>query len=72
MAVGIVRTRQEAIAALDAVAEYFKRAEPSSPVPIFIDRAKRLVSKNFLEVLADIVPTAVPQAREAGGLKGDN
>jgi hypothetical protein len=34
-----------------------------------LERAKRLVSKDFLEVLADIAPEAVAQARAAGGLK---
>jgi type VI secretion system protein ImpA len=66
---GVVRSRQDAIRALDAVAEFFKRTEPSSPIPLFLARAKRLVSKDFLEVLADIVPEAVAQARAAGGLK---
>jgi len=67
-AVGSIKSRQDAIRALDAVAEFFRRNEPSSPIPLFCDRAKRLVSKNFLEVLADVAPDAVSQARSAGGL----
>ena len=66
---GAIKSRQDAIAALDAVAEFFRRTEPSSPIPLFIARAKRLVSKDFLEVLADIAPDAVAQARVAGGLR---
>jgi Uncharacterized protein conserved in bacteria len=66
---GVVKSRQDAIRALDAVALFFKRTEPSSPIPMFLERAKRLVSKDFLEVLADIAPDAVAQARAAGGLK---
>jgi len=68
---GAITSRQDAIRALDAVAEFFRRHEPSSPVPLFVDRAKRLVSKNFLEVLADVAPDALPGARTAGGLKSD-
>jgi len=68
---GVVKSRQDAIRALDAVAEFFKRTEPSSPIPMFLARAKRLVSKDFLEVLADIAPEAVPYARAAGGLRED-
>jgi type VI secretion system protein ImpA len=67
-AVGPIRSREDAIRAMDAVAEFFRRHEPSSPIPLFLDRAKRLVSKNFLEVLADVAPDAVPRARAAGGL----
>jgi len=66
---GSIRSRQDAIAALDAVADFFRRTEPSSPVPMFLARAKRLVAKDFLEVLADIAPDAVAQARMAGGVK---
>lgn len=66
---GAITSRHEAIAALDAVADFFRRTEPSSPIPLFLARAKRLVSKDFLEVLADIAPDAVAQARVAGGLR---
>jgi type VI secretion system protein ImpA len=67
-AVGRIRSREDAIRALDAVAEFFRRNEPSSPVPMFIERAKRLVSKSFLEVLADIAPDGLAQARVIGGV----
>ncbi len=69
--IGPIKSRQDAIRALDAVAEFFRRTEPSSPIPLFIDRAKRLVSKDFLEVLADIAPEALAHARAASGLKQD-
>lgn len=66
-----INSRQDAIVALDAVATYFRLNEPSSPIPLFIERAKRLVAKDFLEVLADIAPDAVSTARSAGGLKDE-
>jgi type VI secretion system protein ImpA len=67
--VGPIKSRQDAVRALDAVADFFRHNEPSSPVPLLLDRAKRLVSKDFLEVLADIAPEALGVARAAGGLK---
>jgi type VI secretion system protein ImpA len=66
---GTLTSRQDAVRAMDAVADYFRRHEPSSPIPLLIERAKRLVAKDFLEVLADIAPDAVPVARSAGGLR---
>jgi type VI secretion system protein ImpA len=69
MAVGAIKSRQDAVRALEAVAEFFRRNEPSSPIPLIVDRAKRLVSKDFLEVLGDIAPDAVSTARAAGGLR---
>lgn len=68
-AIGAIRSRQDAIRALDEVASFFRQHEPSSPVPLLLDRAKRLVAKDFLEVLADIAPDALSQARAVGGVK---
>jgi type VI secretion system protein ImpA len=67
--IGAIASRADAIRALDAVAEFFRQNEPSSPIPLFLERAKRLVSKDFLQVLADIAPDALAQARAAGGLR---
>ena len=66
---GPVRSRQDAIRALDAVAQFFRQTEPSSPVPLFVERAKRLVAKSFLEVLEDMMPDSVAQARQVGGVR---
>lgn len=70
-AVGDIRSRDDALRTLDAVAAYFRANEPSSPVPLFIERAKRLVSKDFLAVLEDIAPDALPQAKAAGGIRDE-
>jgi len=67
--IGSIRSRQDAIRAIDAVATFFRRNEPSSPIPLLLDRAKRLVSKSFLEVLEDIAPESLTQARAVGGIK---
>lgn len=70
-AIGVIRSREDAIRSLDAVADFFRKNEPSSPVPLFCDRAKRLISKDFLEVLADVAPEALGSARAAGGVRGE-
>ncbi len=69
---GAIRTRRDALRCLDLVSTFFRENEPSSPIPLLIERAKRLVDKDFLEVLADIAPDALGQARSAGGLKDDD
>jgi type VI secretion system protein ImpA len=66
-----IKSRQDAIRALDAVIAYFRAHEPSSPVPLFLERAKRLVSKSFIEVLQDIAPDGLTQAHLIGGIKND-
>jgi type VI secretion system protein ImpA len=69
--VGVVRNRQDATRALDAVADFFRTHEPSSPIPLLIERAKRLVAKNFLEVLAELAPEALAPAKAASGVRDD-
>lgn len=67
--VGSIRSRDDAIRALDAVATFFRSNEPSSPVPLFVERAKRLIGRNFIEVLADMAPDGLDQARHVGGVQ---
>lgn len=66
-----IKSRQDAIRALDAVSAFFRMHEPSSPVPMFLERAKRLVSKSFMEVLEDIAPDSVGHAKLIGGIKDE-
>ncbi len=68
-AVGGIKSRQDAIRAIDVVAAYFRQNEPSSPVPLFLDRAKNLIGKNFIDILQDVVPDGVATAKQAGGIK---
>jgi len=67
--VGSIRSRDDAIRALDAIAAFFRGNEPSSPVPLFVERAKRLIGKDFIEVLADMAPDGLDQARHVGGVR---
>lgn len=65
-AVGNIRSRDDAIRALDAVAEFFRKNEPSSPVPVVVERAKMLVAKDFFEIIADMAPDGLAQAQQWG------
>ncbi len=65
---GDISSRDDVIRALDRICDYYKRYEPSSPVPLFLNRAKRLASKSFLEILRDLTPDAVNQALAIGGI----
>jgi type VI secretion system protein ImpA len=64
---GEIRSPQEALLAIEKVCQYFDRHEPSSPVPMLLRRAQRLVSKNFMEVIADICPDAMSRIEVIGG-----
>lgn len=52
---------------LDKICDYFKKNEPSSPVPLLLQRAKRLVAKDFMEILHDLTPDGVSQAQMITG-----
>jgi len=66
---GQIRTREDAVRSLEAVADFFRRSEPSSPVPMFVDRAKRLISRDFLEVLAELAPESLAAVKQVGGIR---
>ncbi|MDX1945637.1 MAG: type VI secretion system protein TssA [Pirellulaceae bacterium] len=65
---GEIASREDVIRAIDKICDYYKRYEPSSPVPLFLNRAKRLASKSFLEILRDLTPDALSQALALGGI----
>lgn len=69
---GEIRSREDVARMLDKMCEYFRRNEPSSPVPILLQRAKRLVSKDFMEILRDLTPDGVAQAEMIGGTTNDD
>ena len=65
---GEINSRDDAIRVLDRVCEYFRKNEPSSPVPLLLQRAKRLISKDFMEILRDLTPQGVSEAEMIGGV----
>lgn len=66
-AVGAIRTREDCVRALDQVCEWFQQNEPSHPAPLVIQRAKRLVKMNFLEIIRDLAPDGMPQVEGVVG-----
>jgi type VI secretion system protein ImpA len=67
--VGSVASRQDVLRALDAVMTYYVRSEPSSVVPVVVERAKRLVSMSFLDAIAELTPDVVSPVKQALGLR---
>ncbi len=51
-----VNSRADATAALDSVCAYFESNEPASPVPLLLQRAKRLIPMSFAEILRELAP----------------
>jgi len=57
---------------LDEVCEYYARQEPSSPVPLLLRRAKRLVGKDFRELLEDLAPGGVDELERVSGRQAED
>ncbi len=64
---GAIRTRADVVRALDKISEYYAECEPSSPIPLLLERVKRLVSKSFLDIIRDLAPDGVSQVEKLIG-----
>ncbi len=65
---GAIQSRADVVATLDRLCNYYAANEPSSPVPLLLQRAKRLVHSDFLQIVAELAPDALGQARSATGI----
>ncbi|MFB9269877.1 type VI secretion system ImpA family N-terminal domain-containing protein [Bradyrhizobium erythrophlei] len=51
-----IENRTQALDLLAKVASFFRAAEPSSPIPFLVDRARDLAQRDFLSLLNDVLP----------------
>ncbi|MFT7594274.1 MAG: type VI secretion system protein ImpA [Paracoccaceae bacterium] len=70
--VGGINSPSDVSNALDRIVEYYRRNEPSSPIPIIIKRAKRLVNADFLTIMQDMAPQGVDNVHLIGGIEDDD
>jgi type VI secretion system protein ImpA len=56
---------------LDELCEYYARSEPSSPVPLLLRRAQRLVGKDFVDLLKDLAPGGISEFQVISGAPSD-
>ncbi len=68
---GEIASRADVIRMLDKICKYYAQNEPASPVPLLLERAKRLVPKNFFEVLEDLAPDGMSQLLMVSGPRSD-
>ncbi len=69
---GVISGTGDVIAALDQIVAYYRRNEPSSPVPLLLQRAKRLVGADFLVIMKDMAPQGLDNVNRIGGLDDDD
>lgn len=62
-----VNSREDASQVIEAAMLYFERNEPSSPVPLLLRRAKRLINQDFVDILRELAPDALIEAKKLAG-----
>ncbi|VXB64566.1 type VI secretion system protein TssA [Massilia sp. 9I] len=60
---GEINSRADVVRMLDKILAYYQRNEPSSPVPMLLERAKRLAPKSFFEIMEELAPESVNQLK---------
>jgi type VI secretion system protein ImpA len=68
---GSVQTRAHVVKALDLVCAYYRTNEPSSPVPLILQRAQRLVEMDFMAIMTDLNPDALSRLEVITGTKSE-
>jgi type VI secretion system protein ImpA len=64
---GRVQSREDVLRAIDAICAYYAKNEPSSPVPLLLQRSKRLVMMSFMDILKEMLPDSVQAVEKITG-----
>ena len=68
---GRIESPQDVSRCIDRICDYYARHEPSSPVPLLLRRAQRLIGRDFLALLRDIAPGGINELRVLAGETDD-
>ncbi|MNJ23544.1 hypothetical protein D3C77_179320 [compost metagenome] len=68
---GECHNREQVLRALEAVERYYGHYEPSSPVPVLLQRVRRLVMMDFMQIVAELTPASMEEVRQVAGLKNE-
>ena len=71
---GQIASRADVEACLDRIVEFYEKTEPSSPIPFFVRRVRRMVKMDFLELMEEVAPGGLKDFNALAGLnegKGD-
>lgn len=64
---GRIESPQDVIRRIDEICDYYTRREPSSPVPLLLQRAKRLVGLGFADLMQDLAPGGMSELKVISG-----
>ncbi|MGV6849082.1 MAG: type VI secretion system protein TssA [Marinibacterium sp.] len=64
---GAIESPADVEKALDRIIDYYLKSEPSSPLPLLLMRAKRLIGADFMTILRDMAPQGMENAQLISG-----
>lgn len=67
VASGRIEGPQDVIRKLDEICDYYARCEPSSPIPLLLRRAQRLVGLSFVDLMKDLAPGGMSELQVISG-----
>lgn len=68
---GEIASREEVLRDLDRILAYYTRHEPSSPLPVLLNRAKNLVHADFAAIVRNLIPDGMSQFENLRGPDGE-
>ena len=64
---GDIASRDDVLRSLDKILAYYTRHEPSSPLPVLLNRAKNLVHADFAAIVRNLIPDGMSQFENLRG-----
>ncbi|WP_212798179.1 type VI secretion system protein TssA [Pseudomonas sp. St316] len=64
---GDINNRDDVLRSLDRILAYYTRHEPSSPLPVLLNRAKNLVHADFAAIVRNLIPDGMSQFENLRG-----
>lgn len=68
---GRISSPADVVRRLDEICEYYARQEPSSPIPILLRRAQKLVGMGFEDLLRNLAPGGLSELQQVAGPTGE-
>ncbi|MCD5995968.1 type VI secretion system protein TssA [Pseudomonas sp. CDFA 602] len=66
-----IASRDDVLRSLDRILTYYARHEPSSPLPVLLNRAKNLVHADFEAIVRNLIPDGMSQFENLRGPETD-
>lgn len=66
---GAISSQADVNQALGRIIDYYTKHEPSSPLPLLLIRARRLVGADFIAIMEDLAPLGLENVKLIGGME---